>query len=151
MAWTTPPTFADNTILSAAQLNILSEDISYLWERAQQVNVAREYESISPGDGDEANEDYVIAHKFDTFEYDVRLGVGTFDGFRIRIYDGGVLKGAVFDTADDQSAPYTYSGTTDTSSFGLTVGNIYIVRVTADGEPGSANNSAVIHKLQEIP
>ncbi len=30
MAWTTPPTFVNGAVLSAAQMNILSDDIEYL-------------------------------------------------------------------------------------------------------------------------
>lgn len=37
MAWTTPPTFAAGTVLTAAQLNILSDDLTYLYGIAQGV------------------------------------------------------------------------------------------------------------------
>ena len=39
MPYTTPPTFADDDVLSASQLNILAENIEYLYGLAQSVNI----------------------------------------------------------------------------------------------------------------
>lgn len=145
MAWVTPPTFADNTILSAAQLNILSANLEYLWERAQQTNVARQIPQISVGDGDETETSLVIVHKFKTLEYRIAMTQGTFDDFAIQ-YDSTT----VFTDGDDRSNPYVYTGTVDLTSFGLTVGQVYRIRVSAGGEPGSAVNTARIDLMQEI-
>lgn len=145
MAWVTPPTFADNTILSAAQLNILSANLEYLWERAQQTNVARQIPQISVGDGDETETSLVIVHKFKTLEYRIAMTQGTFDDFAIQ-YDSTT----VFTDTNDRSNPYVYTGTVDLTSFGLTVGQVYRIRVSAGGEPGSAVNTARIDLMQEI-
>lgn len=146
MAWVTPPTFSDGAILSAAQLNILSEDIAWLYERAQQVNVARQPLSISVGDGDEEEVSAAIRHKFNTLEYRIAMSGGTFDDLSIQ-YDSTTI----FTDTNDRSNPYVYSGTIDLTSFGFTVGQVYRVRISAGGEPGSPNNAADIDVLQEIP
>lgn len=39
MPYTTPPTFVDDSVLSAAQLNILADDIEYLNGLSQSVNI----------------------------------------------------------------------------------------------------------------
>lgn len=146
MAWTTPPTFSDGAILSAAQLNILSEDIAWLWERAQQTNVGREIPSISVGDGDEDEISVAIVHKFKTLEYRIAMTAGTFDDLTIQ-YDTTT----VFTDSNDRSTPYVYSGTVNLTGFGLTLGQVYRIRISAGGEPGSASNAARIDLMQEIP
>lgn len=146
MAWTTPPTFADNTVLSATQLNALSACIEYLWEMAQQTNVARQIPMISVGDGDETETSLTIIHKFKTLEYRIAMTQGTFDDFAIQ-YDSTT----VFTDTNDRTNPYVYSGTVDLTSFGLTVGQVYRIRISAGGEPGSAVNTARVDLIQEIP
>lgn len=39
MAWSTPPTFSDTSVLSAAQLNTLSDDLEYLYGLSSAVNI----------------------------------------------------------------------------------------------------------------
>lgn len=39
MAYTTPPTFVDDAVLSAAQLNILAQNVEYLYGLAQGANI----------------------------------------------------------------------------------------------------------------
>ncbi len=39
MSWTTPPTFTDTNALSASQLNVLSDDLVYLYGLSSTVNI----------------------------------------------------------------------------------------------------------------
>lgn len=150
MAWTTPPTFSDGAVLSAAQLNILSEDISYLWERAQQVNVARPRVTVSSTDGDDIDSDYFLSHKFETFEWDLVISGGDIDQVMIRLYVNDVLEGTPLNDGTNRATGYEYQGTADISSYGIAVGTLTKVKVTVKSvNPG--NVSVLVRKLQEIP
>jgi hypothetical protein len=46
MAYTTPPVFADDEVLSASALNVLSENIAYLYGLARMVNIPFAYVTL---------------------------------------------------------------------------------------------------------
>jgi hypothetical protein len=146
MAYTTPPTFADNNVLSASQLNILSDDVEYLYGVVRQTNPETQMVEVAAGDsatGDETK--WAIRHKTETFKYRMDLVQGTADAVRIKY--GSTT---VFTDAADRSATYSYDGTVDLTSFAFTVGDWYLITVELDGEPASAVNRLYVYDLREI-
>jgi hypothetical protein len=152
MAYTTPPTFSDGSILSASQLNILSDDVEYLYGTVQQTNAATFAYELGPGDG--ASEEaarWVIRHKTNTFRYSMIVTQGTIDSVDIDFQPvAGGTAVEVFTDGTNRSATYTYSGTVDISAKGFTVGNWYTVIVTATGQSGSSVNKLIVYDLREI-
>lgn len=146
MPYTTIPTRADGDILYAAHLNLLSDNVEYLYGLVNQTNAGTYAYELGPGDGaTETAAKWVIRHKTNTFRYDIRVETGTIDSLTIK-YASTVI----YNDGADRSNPYTYSGTVDLTSFGFTVGTWYVISVVADGEPGSAINSCRVYDLREV-
>jgi hypothetical protein len=85
MPYVTPTTFADGNVLSASQLNVLSDDIEYLYGIVRQTNPATQMVEVAAGDsatGDETK--WAIRHKTETFKYRMDLVQGTADAVRIK-------------------------------------------------------------------
>lgn len=150
--WTNMTPVSDGQVLSASFLNSLSENIRYLWERAQQVNVPRETETISSVDGSEPSESYAMVHKFGTFEWHMSVSAGDVDDISVGIYDNDVLVGNMMsESLNSFSAGHVFSGTfAYPGGWGLVIGNVYKVKVKAASiDPGNCTVS--INILQEIP
>jgi hypothetical protein len=147
MPYVTPPTFADGNVLSASQLNTLSDDVEFLYGVVRMTNPPFLGEELTAGDGDteSSNSLWVVLHRMETLRYHMSLEQGTADAVRIKY--GGVT---VFQDSNDQSATYEYLGTVDLTSFAFTVGEVYLVSVEIDGEPGSAVNRLQVYDLREI-
>lgn len=60
MPYTTPPVFADDEVLSAAELNVLGDNIAYLYGLARMVNIPFAYTFIGLNYNDET---YVVRHR----------------------------------------------------------------------------------------
>lgn len=144
--YVTPPTFADGSVLSATQLNTLSENQEYLYEQATRVNIPQEVAFLQLGSGEDGEIRRVIRHKFKVLEYTINCTAGTIDDMSIR-YDATT----VYADGDDRSNFYQWTGTVDLTPFGLVEGQVYTLRVTAAGEPGSGVNRIEVFTLQEIP
>lgn len=146
MPYVTPPTFTNGNVLSASQLNILSDDIEYLYGVVRQTNAATQMVELVAQSGlTTTATKWSIRHRTNTLRYRMDVVQGTVDGVRIKF--GSTT---VYNNADDHSNPYTYNGTADLSSFGLTMGQWYIVTVEVDGEPGSSNNTLRVLDIREI-
>lgn len=146
MPYTSPPTFTTGNVLSAANLNTLSDDVEYLYGAVQQTNAASYAYELGPGSGaTEVADKWRIRYKTNTLKYDIRVEQGTLDALRIKL--NGTT---VFNDGTDRSNPYTYAGTVDITSLGLTLGTWYTLTVEADGEPGSSVNSCVVYDLRLI-
>lgn len=147
MPYTTPPTFTTGNVLSAANLNNLSDNIEFLYGVTRQTNPATQMVEIIAGDGATATAaKWAIRHKTDTLKFHMTMTNGTIDAMRIKY--GSTT---VYTDSNDRSNPYVYTGTTDISGLGLTVGTWYVVTVEIDGEPASANNTLRVLDLREIP
>lgn len=140
MAWTSPPTFADGNYLSAAQLNTLSNDVAHVWAAVQQpappfIRVAFSGASTWTGG---------IRHKHRYLYYNIYLESGTHETLSIA-YNGTTL----YTDGVDRTAPYSWAGTLDLNSLGLTVNDWYTVSVSFDKSSGSA--TCYVNCLWEQP
>ena len=117
MAWTTPPTFVDGNLWSAAQLNILSDDLNELWGLAQGPNtpfLSLYSQGISLTS--ENNLQY-FRYQLPYLHYKARCidyGVVSFT-----IYINGV---SAYSDATDYTGAHTYTGYINLSGRGLTIG-----------------------------
>lgn len=146
MAYTTPPTFVTGAVLSAAQLNTLSDNQEYLYGAVTMTNPAVQMVEITAGDSVTATATkWAIRHRTNTLKYRMDMVQGTSDGVRIKF--GSTT---VFNDSSDRNTPYSFDSTVDISSAGLTVGTWYVVTVELDGEPGSAVNRLQVIDLREI-
>lgn len=107
MAYTTPPTFADNAILTAAQLNILSDNIEFLYSLISGVNIPFSSQTLT-GSGNTRK--WVFRHAARYLHYKFRLTSGTSDELDIRL---GAADTVEFTDASNRSAPYTWTGYLD--------------------------------------
>jgi hypothetical protein len=118
MPYTTPPTFVDTNVLSATQLNTLSDDIEWLYGQAVSVNVP----FVSPPWVDEPWS-WTIRHKARYLNvylsYNLPVIPGPFTEYKIFInYDGDLVSttdlviadpSPIYITVDlDAFGPYTY-------------------------------------------
>lgn len=124
MAWTTPPTFSDGAILSAAQLNILSADLEYLYALLQAPQPASST-LYANRDLNSTNNSWRIRYKNRYLHYRATVAAGTVNNFAI------VVNGTTY-TLDStaRTSGYVYSSYIDVNAQGLTVGTIYNVYFT---------------------
>ena len=146
MAYTTITDWADGDILSATKLNQLLDNIEYLNGRVQTSNPARVELNADVGDGESKTLFMEIVHLHNNLEFDMAVTLGTIAEVDIR-YDATTL----WSDHTDHSNPYTYSGTENISADGLTIGQLYQVRIVVKGKTGSASNSLVVRKISEEP
>ena len=121
MAWTTPPTFTTGNVLTATQLNILSDNLSYLYGVLQ--SPMHPFHVISISATDAANSFY--------FRYRKR-----YLHYKSHVFTGSTVHGCslwvngtkVFEDTNDRGSEYVYSGYVDlTSGLSLTENNLYEV------------------------
>jgi hypothetical protein len=108
MPFTTPPTFADAAILSAAQLNILSDDISWLFGLVGGPNLP--FNSLASGivNLSSSNNSWLLRHRHRYLHYLVRLTAN--DNNDLDLFYNGVR---VYHDETDRAAQYTYTGYVD--------------------------------------
>lgn len=116
MAYTTPPTFADGSVLSATQLNILSDDVEFLHGVADAHNFGF---AIKAGSAS-TSFDYYIRHKHRYLHFQYRIEIH--DANEVQTYYGGTW----VDT-DMIGTIGTHSGYYDLDGLGFTVGEWYPV------------------------
>lgn len=125
MPFTTPPTFMSGQILNASQLNILSEDIAYLWGIARGPNIP--WPRVGGPSGVVGT--WLIRHRCRYLYAQIEWGKGTDPGgdFGLTItYNGVTIQ------ADTLGAGYNMENyQIDLNPQGLTVGNFYEIAITA--------------------
>lgn len=128
MAYTTPPTFADNAILTAAQLNILSDNIEFLYSLISGVNIPFSSQTLS-GSGNTRK--WVFRHAARYLHYKFRLTSGTSDELDIRL---GAADTVEFTDATNRGAPYEWTGYLDLAATteDPAVGSTYSVFIEFD-------------------
>lgn len=133
MAWTTPPTFSNGDILTAAKLNILSDDLAFLEGRGNSPSIPFMVYKFSIS----VNLTYMVRHKYRYLHWQyVNPGANAHDSqTRMRILYNN--------TEVHNQAPVafltTYTGSADLNILSLTKGGYYTVEVqfTKDTyEPG---------------
>lgn len=136
MAWTTPPTFTDGNVLSASQLNILSEDLSFLYGIMKAPQVA--FNSLYANkDLTSLNNSFRIRyyHRYIHYRISVVLNVCN----NVHLYVNGT--NYTLDTTA-RSAGYVYTGYVDVVAQGLTEGTIYTCYFTSG--LATQNTSAIL-------
>lgn len=107
MAYTANPTFADGNVLSAAQLNILADNISFLYSLISGVNTPFSSQTLS-GSGDSRR--WIFRHQARYLHYKFSLPTGTSDELDIRL---GAAAGIEYTDATNRSSPYEWTGYID--------------------------------------
>lgn len=109
MAWSAPPTFADAAILTAAQLNILSDDVEYLYGLVSGVNTP--FNSITTTSNLRSNNNqWLLRHAYQYLHFKARTVAGTNDDFDIFITHPVGNDIRVYEYSSSQA---TYSGYID--------------------------------------
>lgn len=123
MAWTSPPTFSSGAVLTASQLNILSDDLEYLhgYVSGQNPGMAS---IVTDFDGDSFG---IIRHmqRYLHCVYlcqdDIKIYYSDDGSSWTQVFHDGAPNGTVAD-----------STITDLNGFGFTVGALYHVKFTMD-------------------
>jgi hypothetical protein len=116
MAWTTPPTFVDASPASAAQLNILSDDLEFLQGVAAGPNAP--FQSVVHTNS--GNTTYHLRYRYRYLHYKYVISTDPGDDVKIRV--NGTIS-----YSDGVASMGTYSGYVDLNSLGLTAGSWYPV------------------------
>ena len=118
MAWTTPPTFVTSNAASAAQLNILSDDLEFLQGVAAGPNAP--FQSVVFTNSGTAT--YHLRYRYRYLHYSYTVSVDPGDDIKIKV--NGTTK--VSDGAPGEATVTSY---VDLTSMGLTPGTWYPVTV----------------------
>ena len=111
MAWSAPPTFADTNILTAAQLNILSDDVEYLYGLVSGVNVP--FNSLTTTVNlDDTNNQWLMRHVYKYLHYKLRVASGQNDDLDIYMVRG-TQDIRIFGESAARTGGYSYSGYID--------------------------------------
>lgn len=131
MSYQIPPTFADGNVLSAAQMQILSDDIEFLYSLVSGVNTPF-VGQVMTGSG--TSRAYTFRRQGRYLHYKFRMVVGTSDELDLRI-DGT----AEYTDATNRAAPYTWSGYADlqATTSAPDIGEFYTAEVEFDFASGN--------------
>jgi len=138
MGYTPPPTFADGTYLSAAQLNVLSDDVEFLYGRALMpvTNFYRNANINSVDSTQTRQGGWALMHLTNTFRYRIRLVQGTSSELQIRangllVYQDSTTRNRISNT------DYVWDATADITSLALTEGAVYGLEIRFTGPTGT--------------
>ena len=127
MAWTTPPTFVTSNPNSAAQLNILSDDLEFLQGIADAPNAPFQSLVVTA----DVDTTYHIRYEGDVyFHYKYIISGSNGDAVDITLNGSNIY-------SDGVSSTGTYAGYVDITSLGLTAGTWYPIVFEWNGNPGS--------------
>lgn len=140
--WTTPPTFSDGSALSASQLNILSQDLEYLYGIVQTAQPAFPSHFFNQ-DLTSSNNGWAIRYQHRYFHYKMKLL--TNQNKNLHLFVNGT--DYTLDSTT-RSSPYTYSGYIDVNAQGLTVGNFYDIYFTCDLNPNATTYAIIEYVIQ---
>lgn len=118
MAWTNPPTFSTGAVLTAAQLNILSDDVEFLYGKIQAVNVPFSC-LVSASDLTSGNNGWRIIHRHRYLHY--RMSIDGWNCFNVSIY----VNGTQFVIDSTTRTNWVWSGYLDLNPLSLTNGTQY--------------------------
>ena len=133
MAWTTPPTFVDAAVASAANLNILSDDLEHLQGVAAGPNAP--FQSVVFTNSGTAT--YHLRYRYRYLHYSYTVSVDPGDDVNIKV--NGTSK--VHDGAPGEATVTSY---VDLTSMGLTPGSWYAVLFEWNKD---ANSVCTVHYL----
>ncbi len=133
MAWTTPPTFVDGAVASAANLNILSDDLAYLEGVAAGPNAPFQSYVFSTS----GTATYHLRYRYPYLHYSYTVSTDPGDDINIKV--NGTSK--VHDGAPGEATVTSY---VDLTSMSLTPGAWYPVTVEWAKD---ANSVLTVHYL----
>lgn len=126
MAYTTPPTFVDGNVLTAAQLNVLSSDIEFLYGLGDVVNVPFSAKLYVGGSLLQDQIKWRIRKKYRYLHYSFTLISGSISPADMRLYyDTNIIYQNTSPTS--LSTPQTFSGYVDLNAYSLTTGTWYLI------------------------
>lgn len=145
MAYTAPPTFTAGSVLSAAQMNILSDDIEYLYGKVGgAVPAVNAHKTTSTGD----DAYYAFRYKGRYIHLKYVLGSGAGNHVRVYVDDGSEQKifadespnasttnTAVIDLLGTAWVSYDYVGGTSaggSATWTLSTGDVYLIHLDWD-------------------
>ena len=128
MAWTTPPVFADETVLSASDMNILSDDLEYLngYVAGGNPAVMSIVSTVSDGGATPRSTHYFLIRHLHRYLHARILSDGDDDD--VKIYYGDTL------VLSDGSPSGIEDYVIDLDGLGLVEGQMYIGRVELRGD-----------------
>ena len=131
MAYQTPPTFSSGNVLTAAQMNILSQNLEFFWSLVSGINVPFTGELMS---GSGTSRAWTGRRLGRYLHYKMRMVDGTSDEVEIRV-DGT----AEYSDSTNRSAPYEWSGLIDlnATTSNPAIGVFYEITVTFDFTSGN--------------
>jgi hypothetical protein len=141
MPYQVPPVFSSGNVLTAAQLNIISENLEFFWSLVSGVNIPFSGQTLTAS-GDSRVWTFRNVARY--LHYKVLLDVGTSDEFEL--YVNGNRE--VYD-ASNHNADYTFEGYVDLTAITSppSVGQFYDVYVT-ETFSGSPNELQIIYLIE---
>jgi len=135
----TTPTFSSGNILTASDLNILSNNLDFLNDLLGGVNPA--FAQVTLNNSGSTSSLFNQLHRAQYFHYNIQITSGTHDTLSIS-YNGTT----VFSDAGSRTAPYTWQGYVDLNSNpgGLTLGNFYDVQFNFSWQSGGTGAGKVV-------
>lgn len=127
MSWSSPPSFTDGSLLSATPLNTISQDLAYLYGLLN-MPLAASCSLLNSTGLSSANNSWYFRYKTGLAYVHYHAYVRDNQCLQFQIMVNGT---SVFNDTTTRSSGYTYSGSADISSLGLTSGNIYQLYVNA--------------------
>lgn len=115
MAWSTPPTFSDGAILSASQLNILSDNVEYLYSLLNRPNMPFVKGTLSAGGGATTAVYWGVWHVHRYLKYKIAVSGGNTDSMRMTYYANGA-GGNLINDGIDRASGYVWEGSIDLDS-----------------------------------
>lgn len=149
MAWTTPPTLSDGTVGTDEDLNILVEDIEYLYTLDLLVSNIGFNGLTSTNDLNEDDHRGSFIHLHRYLHFHIELEQGTIQDLVIRYNDYNV-----YEDASNHSAPYVYDGYVDLYDTGVLavtpdIGDVCTVWANIDFTSGT--NEVHVQYIIESP
>jgi len=109
VAFTPVPTFADGAILTAADLNIIADNIEFLHSLVAGINVPFSSDTITGGSGTlVTSRNYAVRYVARYLHYKIRITDGETESLDIFINEVSEFNDAV-----DRTAPYEWTGYID--------------------------------------
>ena len=137
MAYVIPPTFTNGNILTATNLNTLSDDIEFLYGLAHGVNLGFDIGVFTVS----AAKTWYIQHKHRYLHYKYHVGSDPADAIHLDY-------GTELNVAEPSVAEGSYTGYVDLNPYGFTVNQWYEVRWRYSK---SANSYCTVYYLLESP
>ena len=143
MSFTPIPTVITGQILTAAHLNLLSDNANFIYGAAYAPNVPMHARAITAANASYDNNGYWIRHRSNTLYYKF-ASTSTSSVSTIKIYANGTQLGSTI----SGGGVGLWTGTRDMSSF--TDGEWVLIYIETTGSPGT-NDTFAIYYLYEQP